>query len=172
MTKQSTSFWNFSNQLYAREGVADACLALQEQFHLDVNLVLFCFWSAHCHASVSDEEWQQILEFSTQWNSHVVQPLRNVRIWMKTGAENQAKNKGIQIETLRNRIKLDELAAEKIQQERIEDLVPNLLSASVEFNGGVARSNFEKLLRAQSLKINTELDNSFNLIAQAINDSA
>ena len=31
--------------LYAQPGVADACLKLQDEFGLDVNLVLFCIWS-------------------------------------------------------------------------------------------------------------------------------
>src|SRR3954470_3940357 len=37
-------FWNFSLELYAGEGVAEACLDLQERRGCDVNVLLFCCW--------------------------------------------------------------------------------------------------------------------------------
>ena len=37
-------FWNFSLELYAGEGVAEACLDLQERRGCDVNILLFCCW--------------------------------------------------------------------------------------------------------------------------------
>jgi uncharacterized protein (TIGR02444 family) len=172
MTKQSTSFWNFSNQLYARDGVAGACLHLQEQFHLDVNLVLFCFWSAQFETEVADDDWDKILAFSNRWKSQVVQPLRDVRTWMKVNSDNSADEKGVRFSTLRERIKMDELAAEKFQQDQIAELVPYLLSAEVNFNGEVAQSNFKKLLRAQSLEYVEDMDRQLDRIAQAINKSA
>jgi uncharacterized protein (TIGR02444 family) len=38
--------WAFSLALYARPGVAAACLALQDRFGADVNLLLLGFWRA------------------------------------------------------------------------------------------------------------------------------
>lgn len=40
-------FWAFSLALYARPGVAAACLDLQDRFGADVNLLLLCLWRAH-----------------------------------------------------------------------------------------------------------------------------
>ena len=37
-------FWNFSLELYAGDGVAEACLDLQERRGCDVNILLFCCW--------------------------------------------------------------------------------------------------------------------------------
>ena len=172
MTKQSTSFWNFSNQLYARDGVASACLHLQEQFQLDVNLVLFCFWSAHFDTTVSENDWEIIFKFSQCWKSRVVQPLRDVRTWMKTESIKNESSNGVGFSTLRNRIKLDELAAEKFQQEQIEVLVSFLQSDKIEFNAKAAKSNFENLLRAQSLELVEEMNKQLDLIAESIEEAA
>jgi uncharacterized protein (TIGR02444 family) len=47
MGKADTGFWDFSLTLYGRPGVAPACLALQDRFGADVNLLLLGFWRAH-----------------------------------------------------------------------------------------------------------------------------
>ena len=35
-------FWQFSIKFYAVPGVADACIALQDQAKVDVNILFFC----------------------------------------------------------------------------------------------------------------------------------
>ncbi|MGE4220898.1 MAG: TIGR02444 family protein, partial [Alphaproteobacteria bacterium] len=40
------ALWPFSLSVYARPGVAEACLALQARRGLDVNLLLWCGWRA------------------------------------------------------------------------------------------------------------------------------
>ncbi len=47
MGAADTGFWDFSLTLYGRPGVAPACLALQDRFGADVNLLLLGFWRAH-----------------------------------------------------------------------------------------------------------------------------
>ena len=39
-------FWRFSLRFYRRREVADACITLQEQAGVDVNLLLFLRWHA------------------------------------------------------------------------------------------------------------------------------
>ena len=39
-------FWRFSLRFYRRREVADACIALQEEAGVDVNLLLFLLWHA------------------------------------------------------------------------------------------------------------------------------
>ncbi|MFB3151067.1 MAG: TIGR02444 family protein, partial [Alphaproteobacteria bacterium] len=36
--------WDFALVVYRRDGVAEACLALQESQGVDVNVLLFCCW--------------------------------------------------------------------------------------------------------------------------------
>jgi uncharacterized protein (TIGR02444 family) len=117
MPNERQKFWNFSLQLYDREGVAAACLELQDAYQLDVNLILFCFWHGSAYGEVDSELLQNVIELSIEWRSHVVQPLRSARAWMKLNP-NPAK----QFENLRESIKTDELMAEKFQQEQIASL--------------------------------------------------
>lgn len=46
MDSRGTDFWEYSLALYARPGVAAACLALQDRHGCEVNLLLLCFWRA------------------------------------------------------------------------------------------------------------------------------
>jgi uncharacterized protein (TIGR02444 family) len=48
----TTPFWRFSLKYYGQPGVSDACIALQDDCGVDVNLLLFLFWLA--------SEWQEL----------------------------------------------------------------------------------------------------------------
>ena len=87
MPKQSHNFWNFSVKFYSSMNVAEACLALQEEFDLDINLLLFCLWFSRNHGEVNDELLRNVWEFSSEWKIEVVQPLRSVRKWMKGNSD-------------------------------------------------------------------------------------
>ena len=41
-----TPFWRYSLKFYGQSGVSDACIALQDGFGVDVNLLLYLFWLA------------------------------------------------------------------------------------------------------------------------------
>ena len=53
----SQPFWNFSIAIYSASAVQDECLNLQDQFGLDVNLVLLCAFLGAVHgvALISDD---------------------------------------------------------------------------------------------------------------------
>src|SRR5215469_3798715 len=44
MSDAAAAFWRFSLAIYARPGVAPACLVVQDEHGCDVNLMLFCCW--------------------------------------------------------------------------------------------------------------------------------
>jgi uncharacterized protein (TIGR02444 family) len=46
-------FWRFSLAVYASDGVARECLALQEALKADVNLLLFCAWMGARNVALS-----------------------------------------------------------------------------------------------------------------------
>ncbi len=167
---QSTSFWDFSNQIYDRDGVAQLCLRLQDSYQLDVNLLLFCCWSAHFETEVSNEAWQRILNFSKQWKAQVVQPLREARHWMKTEINQHSRNS--QFSVLRDRIKMDELAAEKYQQEFIEDCVPEFNAMNMVFREDRAKNYLSKLLEADGIEMQEDISAQLQLLVKAIQDSS
>lgn len=117
MPNETQNFWKFSLDLYGRPGVADACLELQDAYNLDVNLVLFCYWHGKAYGEIQPVLMGEVIEFSAQWRSQIVQPLRNARSWMK---QNPSPNKPF--DSLRESIKANELQAEKFQQEQIASL--------------------------------------------------
>ena len=76
----ANAFWTFSARVYARSGVTDACLKLQDDFGLDVNLLLFCLWSAaEGPGRLDAADVDRLTELVGQWQSETVQPLRAIR---------------------------------------------------------------------------------------------
>lgn len=111
------ALWDFSLALYARDGVADACLRLQDRHGLDVCLILFCVWHGLRLGAVPDAVMARAAAFSERWGREVVRPLRGVRRRMK-----RMDPAGAPLDRLREEVKAVELAAERIQLERLERL--------------------------------------------------
>jgi len=169
MTTKSQNFWNFSVQLYARERVADACLSLQNSYGIDVNLLLFCYWHGLHHGECADITLQQALTQSRLWKQQVVQPLRNVRQWMKGQGQQLAKTDQVQFETLRERIKFDELAAERFQQEMLEQIALANITRQNSVNGDTAcQANIAKFFTAIGLEMNDFIAIKLRTITSAL----
>ncbi len=110
-------FWDFSLALYARPGVAEACLRLQDGPGLDVNLLLFACWSAaERGAPPSRAGWRRLIDGTAAWRSQVVVPLRGVRRFLKNSTVTPWSA------ALRERVKALELDAEHAEQLAIADL--------------------------------------------------
>ena len=119
---ETSGFWDFSVRAYNQPGVADACLVLQDQHGLDVNLLLYCCWIGASRGAIPESDLTAALEFSAIWSANVVRPLRQVRSWMKTtGCQSQRIPRTDCME-LRTDVKATELAAEHLQQLGLESL--------------------------------------------------
>jgi|TARA_B110000211_G_C13921340_1_gene482890 uncharacterized protein (TIGR02444 family) len=164
MPNKPQKFWTFSLELYDAEGVAAACLELQDAYQLDVNLILFCFWHGSAYGKIDQELLQNIIKLSIEWRSGVVQPLRSARSWMKLNS-----NPSDQFNSLRERIKADELMAEKFQIERIANL-------TLVFNKGRkcvlsnddAEENIDSLLVAVKIERDEKIASALEIIRGAI----
>lgn len=116
MTQQrqpNSPFWTFSLGLYARPGVADACLVLQDRQGVDVNLLLFMLWAGQSGRRLSPTEVGALRDLTEDWRRDIVVPLRAVRRALRrppaaVDAEAAAH--------LRQDIKKVELASERLQQ--------------------------------------------------------
>jgi uncharacterized protein (TIGR02444 family) len=121
---KSSPFWRFSLRFYREPGVADACIALQEEAGVDVNLLLFLLWHAmQAHALTCDEVASLEARIGP-WREMTVVPLRKVRRALKSPP---ALVEGGTAEAFRTKIKAVELEAERLQQEAMYDLVHNHL---------------------------------------------
>lgn len=83
MGAADTGFWDFSLRLYARPGMADACLALQDRFGADINLLLLGFWRAHRGFPRWEPGELARAEAAVAPVNAVLQPLRQARRALK-----------------------------------------------------------------------------------------
>ena len=115
-------FWDFSLRDYGRDGVGAACLHLQENHGIDVNVMLFCLWLGETGRGVLDAEELAAMKAATErWHQEVVKSLRGLRRILKDGFPDVFQ--GLR-ESLRGKVQAAEIDAEHLQQ--------LLLAASVE----------------------------------------
>jgi uncharacterized protein (TIGR02444 family) len=115
-TSTDTPFWRFSLNFYRQAGVAEACIALQDDCGVDVNLMLFLLWLAAGERQLSIEAVKELDEAVRGWRELTIIPIRNVRRALK-GAPTLVET-GRQ-EAFRTKIKALELEAERLQQEAL-----------------------------------------------------
>ena len=142
MTAASGSpFWRFSLRFYRQDGVADACITLQEEAGVDVNLLLFLLWHATRKRSLSASEIAELERRIAPWRNMTVIPLRTMRRALKSPPALVA---GAPAELFRTRIKAVELEAERLQQEAMHELVgPSAMGVASSSLEAAARANIE-----------------------------
>ena len=80
----ASAFWQFSLDLYARPHVSTLCLALQDKHGFDVNLLLFCLWSAQVSkVALDSSEISELLDRISPLNDNLVHPVRSARRWVR-----------------------------------------------------------------------------------------
>ncbi len=111
-SKPARAFWEFSVQIYTRSQVEPACICLQDNYGININLMLFCIWSSRNGSEpLSPDAIQNAITSCFHWRSSVIEPLRSVRrMVQKQEAEERA------IKSLQRSLLHDELAAERIEQ--------------------------------------------------------
>ena len=110
---ETTPFWRFSLRFYRLAGVADACIALQDEYGVDVNLLMFLLWRADEGSLLSADEVRSLDDKVRDWRNHAVIPIRNIRRKLKSA---RTLIEPGQQEAFRTKIKAIELEAERLQQ--------------------------------------------------------
>jgi uncharacterized protein (TIGR02444 family) len=132
-------FWRFSLCFYRRRDVADACITLQEEAGVDVNLLLFLLWHATQKRALSAAEIAELEQRIAPWRNMTVIPLRTMRRALKSAP---VLVPGATAEVFRTKIKAAELEAERLQQEAMHELaVPSLLGEEAPSPEAAARAN-------------------------------
>jgi uncharacterized protein (TIGR02444 family) len=114
---KAKSFWSISLELYSRPEVGSAFLDLQDRFAMDVNVVLYCLWQAYRGRRLSESDIRNVIDLVRAWQANVVRPLRSVRRFLKDSAPQWPLQ---DIDSLRQRVKSEELQAEHLQQITME----------------------------------------------------
>lgn len=103
--------WRLVGDIYTRPGVQQSCLYLQERLQTDIVLLLFGGWLARCGIELSINAMLEANDLVDPWREAVIQPLRRIRAAMRSSPLIARPEVG----ALRERIKADELEAERIE---------------------------------------------------------
>lgn len=107
-------FWQFSLCLWEREDVRKTVIALQDDYELDTNLLLFAIWLGH-EKLLLEHRLEKAIAISRFWQNDVLNPIRAARRAMPKS------------NPLRASIMKLELEAEKMEQAALFAL-PNSLA--------------------------------------------
>jgi len=113
---QGSPFWHFSLGFYRAPEVASACIQMQDEAGVDVNLLFFLLWNASLQQRLSASDVEAIDRHVAGWRQSAVIPLRAVRRTLKSAPrliEPAAS------EAFRTKVKGLELEAERLQQEAL-----------------------------------------------------
>lgn len=143
-------FWDYSLEVYQREAVAKACLALQDRLQLDVNLLLFCCWTGEHGHQLSEEQVRRCLKATGEWQREILAPLRGLRGRLKGDLEVPVERR----QSLRAKLRDLELDAERIEQDVLFETVT--LSPAAERGAEVAALNLSTYLLAAGIDLSEE----------------
>lgn len=143
--------WQFALGFYRREGVEEACLALQDRFGADVTLLILCCFTGHHGAMLDEVAVNELSGRFAPWAGCVVSPLREVRRYLKTLKPEEGGGEGAS--ALRQEVKRLELQAEKLQIQMLEralSLLPAKDGRAAD-RRGICRANLLRYLNALSV---------------------
>ncbi|MBW8882612.1 MAG: TIGR02444 family protein, partial [Asticcacaulis sp.] len=103
------TFWDWAVARYQRNGVAAACLALQDDHGQNVPLLLWAAWAA-AHGMRIEPRLAEAVRLARAWSDAVIVPLRGVRRRLKTPLSDGDEVARLK---LRERVKAVELEAER-----------------------------------------------------------
>ena len=145
-------FWNFSLAVYGVSAVQDECLDLQDQFGLDVNLVLLCAFLGAVHGvALTSEDIASARRKAGPWHEDIVKTLRVARRRLKTIELKDAEAAKAAAQ-LRSQVKAAELESERIEQAMLEQWAAARLAAWPRGNARDAvPANLQALLAAYGI---------------------
>ena len=114
--------WTFALAIYAKHGVAEACLALQDEAGVDVMMLLTTTFAAvKQRLLLAPDEIRALNEACRLWREQIVWPLRAIRSGLKAGPQPAPSEA---TEQFRSQVKALELAAEKLENKRLVECLP------------------------------------------------
>ena len=104
--------WRFALEFYALPGVAEACLTLQDEAHIDVIQLLTAIYAdLILRQPLSSKDVAKLGRQTAEWRRATVLPLRDIRRFLKPERDGFPEERHL----LREKVKAAELLAEQIQ---------------------------------------------------------
>jgi len=126
MNLNADTFWQYSLEIYGRDGVSEQALLLQDEFQVNVNMLLLLCWCLDNGMIVTLNQWQvlhaAIADTDTQLASH-------------RGKRRDAKAARPFNQKAYEALKQEELAIEMQQQEALTTMFNRLTVESVPVKG-------------------------------------
>ena len=123
-----TRFWDWALNAYAKPGVAQACLALQDDHGQCTPYLLWAAWAAQSGRGLDEATLAKGADLAKRWEPAFITPVRAVRRALKPAFDGVADDVR---EALRDQVKAVELAAEQTLMLCLEALAPITPSGSV-----------------------------------------
>lgn len=114
------NYWSDMLKVYAKNGVSQACLSLQDRFSIDVILFLTTLIACQKGCLIDDQAVSRLDAACAQWRAQIVHPLRLIRQQLKNKPLSKAKKDA---HVFREKIKALELNAEKLQLNLLHDVL-------------------------------------------------
>jgi uncharacterized protein (TIGR02444 family) len=122
-----SGFWEWSQAAYSRPKASAILLRLQDEFALNVNILLWCCWCAVTYGAPSELALRKAADLTEGWSREVTAPLRAARRALKA-----APKEALGAEALRASVQSAELDAERIEQAMLERLALDALAPARE----------------------------------------
>ena len=150
-----SAFWDWALEAYARDGVADACLTLQDAHGQNVPLLLWVVWATREGRAPEDEALYAAAQLARRWEAVAVAPLRAIRRELKQDLEGVPAAERL---AFRDHVKAVELEGERLLMRNLELLaepgtssrseIELLSAAAAAFGAPLEPGRFEPLLAA------------------------
>ena len=154
--------WDFSLRIYAQPGVSAAAIALQDQYGLDVNLLLLCLWcGVEGPGALDAATFGRCRDAVDEWQRTVVAPLRELRRRLKTGSDVH--------EEQRDRVAAEELAAEHAEQRLLAELLSDSgTKRSLAASSQIAAANLRAYCNCAGVSVSAAIDEQLGVLVDAL----
>jgi uncharacterized protein (TIGR02444 family) len=138
------SLWDWAVRAYGGDGVAEACLCLQDEDGQNVPLLLWAVWLADQGIELGESPAGKAAALARNWSDDLIGPLRLLRRRLKT--ELTVADEAVRL-PLREKIKAIELEAEQALMIKLAAL-KGAGKADINYNlSGLAMSNLRVVSR-------------------------
>src|SRR5215471_15113891 len=135
---RESEFWRFSVAFYGLPDVSAACLVLQDEAQVDVNILLYLLFLAWSKREVRPEHMARLDAAVGTWREEVVKCLRTLRRALKSGIGAIPPTAS---ENFRSMVKRVELESERLEQQKLEETGATLNFGAASSREAAARAN-------------------------------
>ena len=133
----TADFWTWSLSTYRHRDVQETTIKLQDDFDLNVNIILWCCWCASAYQELPEFALRKAIEETSKWTNSITAPIRGAR----RASKEQVKDNRALYEALKN----VELMAEEVEQKALEEIaIDHLAPSGHETPMSMARRNLSR----------------------------